>query len=77
MAKTRSILGLCITALVLIGLAAGGVWIMQYSTPIGLGLTNDSSAYLAGARNLRAGAGYGYTSGGGEVKPLTHFPHGY
>lgn len=77
MAKPRSPLEFWITALVLIGLAAGGVWIIQYSTPIGLGLTNDSSAYLAGAQNLRAGAGYGYTSGGGEVKPLTHFPPGY
>lgn len=77
MQNTRSRWIAWITALVLIALAAGGVWIMQYSTPIGLGLTNDSSAYLAGASNLRAGEGYGYTSGGGEVKPLTHFPPGY
>jgi len=58
-------------------LALAGALILQFSTPIGLGLTNDSQAYLNGARNLLEGNGYGYTSGRGEVKPITHFPPAY
>ena len=44
------------------------------STPYGLGLVNDSAFYLEGADNLLAGQGYVRTSGGGEIKPITHFP---
>ncbi len=62
---------------ILILLALAGALILQYGTPIGLGLTNDSQAYLNGARNLLEGNGYGYTSGRGEVKPITHFPPAY
>jgi len=64
-------------ATILLLLALAGALILQYSTPIGLGLTNDSQAYLNGARNLLDGKGYGYTSGRGEVKPITHFPPAY
>ena len=38
------------------------------------GLVNDSAFYIEGADNLLAGKGYVRTSGGGEVKPVTHFP---
>lgn len=62
---------------ILLLLALAGALILQYSTPIGLGLTNDSQAYLNGARNLLEGNGYGYTSGRVEVKPITHFPPAY
>lgn len=66
-----------ITLAILLLLALAGAVILNYSTPIGLGLTNDSQAYLNGARNLLAGNGYGYTSGMGEIKPITHFPPAY
>ncbi len=71
--KTKNL----ITVSILILFAILGALIYQYSTPIGLGLTNDSSAYLNGAQNLLSGNGYGYNSGRGEVKPITHFPPAY
>lgn len=71
--KTKNL----IPILVLLIFAVAGAMVFQYSTPIGLGLTNDSSAYLNGARNLLSGNGYGYNSGRGEVKPITHFPPAY
>jgi 4-amino-4-deoxy-L-arabinose transferase-like glycosyltransferase len=55
--------------LVLVGMAA--LW---RSTPYGLGLVNDSATYVEGATSLLAGKGYVRTSGGGELKPITHFP---
>ncbi len=66
-----------LTGTIILILALGSALILQYSTPIGLGLTNDSQAYLNGAENILAGHGYGYNSGRGEVKPLTHFPPAY
>jgi len=53
-----------------------GVWLLLYSTPEGLGLNDDSAAYISGARGILSGEGYrelwlvskGY---------LTHFPPGY
>ena len=36
-------------------LAVGGIWLLAYSTPIGLGLNDDSIAYIAGARSIRMG----------------------
>jgi hypothetical protein len=44
------------------------------NTRWGVGLRGDSFAYISGARNLSTGLGYSRISGGGEVKPLTHFP---
>jgi hypothetical protein len=44
------------------------------STPYGLGLVNDSATYIEGATNLLQGRGYVRVSGGGEIKPITHFP---
>jgi hypothetical protein len=53
-------------------LVAGGlVWA---NTRWGVGLRGDSFAYISGARNLAAGLEYSRISGGGEVKPITHFP---
>jgi 4-amino-4-deoxy-L-arabinose transferase-like glycosyltransferase len=55
-------------------MAVLGVWVMLFSTRYGCGLRNDSFAYIAGARNLAAGNGYGRPGGSGDVVPLTHFP---
>ena len=59
---------------VLAVIALVAFWWLKISTPYGLGLINDSSAYVGGAVNLLAGNGYSRISGGGEVKPTTHFP---
>jgi hypothetical protein len=52
-------------------IACGLVWA---NTRWGIGLRGDSFSYVSGARNLAAGLGYSRVSGGGEVKPITHFP---
>jgi hypothetical protein len=57
-------------------LAALGAGVLLYSTPQGLGLNDDSIAYIAGARSLLAGQGYReiwIVSAG----PVTHFPPGF
>ena len=59
---------------ILIVLSIIGGLIIIYSTPYGLGLVNDSSAYINGARSLLSGEGYSRTAGNGESVPLTHFP---
>ena len=38
--------------------AVGGIWLLLYSTPKGLGLNDDSIAYIAGARSIMSGNGY-------------------
>jgi hypothetical protein len=56
--------------------AALGGWLLLYSTPQGLGLNDDSIAYIAGARSLLNGDGYReiwIVSAG----PVTHFPPGF
>jgi 4-amino-4-deoxy-L-arabinose transferase-like glycosyltransferase len=60
--------------LTLILLSLLGMLALWRSTPYGLGLVNDSAFYIEGADNLLAGNGYVRTSGGGEIKPITHFP---
>jgi hypothetical protein len=60
--------------LLLLALSAVGVFALLQSTPYGLGLVNDSAAYIGGAMNILDGNGYARTSGGGEIKPITHFP---
>jgi hypothetical protein len=50
------------------------VFSLKESTPHGLGLVNDSFAYLGGADSLLSGNGYSRLSGGGEIRPITHFP---
>ena len=63
-----------IPALVLI--AVGAVWILLYSTPEGLGLSDDSIAYIAGARSILAGDGY-REAWLASNQPVTHFPPGF
>ena len=48
-----------------------------YCTPHGAGLTNDSSAYIGGARSLLARQGYVRIGGDGLPRPITHFPPFY
>lgn len=47
---------------------------LYVSTTAGLGFGNDSVAYVGAARNILDGNGYARTSGGGEIKPITHYP---
>lgn len=58
----------------LVILAAAGAAVLRYATPEGLGLVNDSAAYINGARSLLAGNGYARITGDGNLSPITHFP---
>ncbi len=57
-------------------LAASAFFLLLYSTPKGLGLNDDSIAYIAGARSLLSGQGYReiWLVSAGYV---THFPPGF
>jgi len=60
--------------LLLLSLFAGlGIGLVLYVTPQGLGLSDDSIAYIAGARSLLNGRGYreAWLASNG---PVTHFP---
>jgi 4-amino-4-deoxy-L-arabinose transferase-like glycosyltransferase len=65
---------LFIIALGLIAVSAVGV--LLYSTPEGLGLSDDSIAYIAGARSILAGNGY-REAWLASNQPVTHFPPGF
>ena len=64
-----SILGLALLAIL-------GVTLVLLATPEGLGLSDDSIAYVAGARSMLAGHGYreAWLASNG---PVTHFPPGF
>ncbi|MFA5810669.1 MAG: hypothetical protein WC935_10125, partial [Thermoleophilia bacterium] len=48
---------------------------VTWTSPNGIGLRSDSAVYVAAARNLLAGNGLSWLSGGGEVRPMTlHAP---
>ncbi len=57
-------------------LALSGIFLVLYATPQGLGLSDDSIAYIAGARSLLNGLGYreAWLASNG---PVTHFPPGF
>jgi hypothetical protein len=57
-------------------LAVGGIWSLAYSTPLGLGLNDDSIAYIAGARSIIDGQGY-REAWLASNEPVTHFPPGF
>src|SRR6187401_726672 len=61
-------------ALLLISLI--GIVLVLRATPEGLGLSDDSIAYIAGARSMLAGDGYreAWLASNG---PVTHFPPGF
>ncbi|HEX9090926.1 MAG TPA: glycosyltransferase family 39 protein, partial [Anaerolineales bacterium] len=65
----RWIFYLALAAIALLGMLA-----LLRSTPYGMGLVNDSATYIEGASNIIKGGGYVRISGGGEIKPITHFP---
>jgi len=54
-------------------IALGAIGILLYSTPEGLGLSDDSIGYIAGARSILSGQGYreAWLASNG---PVTHFP---
>ncbi len=58
-------------------LCAAAAALYLYCTPFGVGLTNDSSAYIGGARSLLAGQGYVRIGGDGLPRAITHFPPFY
>jgi hypothetical protein len=63
--------------LLVLGLiAAGATGLILYSTPEGLGLSDDSIGYIAGARSILGGQGYreAWLASNG---PVTHFPPGF
>jgi hypothetical protein len=63
--------------LITLGLIAlGAMGILLYSTPEGLGLSDDSIGYIAGARSILSGQGYreAWLASNG---PVTHFPPGF
>ena len=53
-----------------------GIFLILKATPEGLGLSDDSIAYIAGARSMLAGHGYreAWLASNG---PVTHFPPGF
>jgi len=57
-------------------IAAAGTFLILKATPEGMGLTDDSIAYIAGARSMLAGNGYreAWLNSNG---PVTHFPPGF
>ncbi|HTP01955.1 MAG TPA: phospholipid carrier-dependent glycosyltransferase [Anaerolineales bacterium] len=62
-----------ISILLLAALAAFGITLVLRATPEGLGLSDDSIGYIAGARSMLAGQGYreAWLASNG---PVTHFP---
>jgi dolichyl-phosphate-mannose-protein mannosyltransferase len=62
--------------LTLLLIAITGVLLILRATPQGLGLSDDSIAYISGARSMLAGHGYreAYLASNG---PVTHFPPGF
>ncbi len=57
-------------------IALAGTFLVLYATPQGLGLFDDSIAYIAGARSLLAGQGY-RAAWLASNKFVTHFPPGF
>jgi hypothetical protein len=57
-------------------IATGATGLILYSTPEGLGLSDDSIGYIAGARSILSGQGYreAWLASNG---PVTHFPPGF
>jgi len=59
----------------LLGLTAIVASLLSYSaTPAGVGLTNDSAAYIGGARSILNGTGYSDIWLMPPYEPITHYP---
>src|ERR1041384_7934942 len=50
-----------------------GIFLVLQATPNGLGLSDDSIAYIAGARSMASGEGYREAWLASD-QPVTHFP---
>ncbi len=61
-------------AFLLFFISAAAGWTLWYVTPAGLGLTNDSAAYIGGARSILAGSGYSDIWLDSVLEPVTHYP---
>ncbi len=57
-------------------LALSGTLLILYATPQGMGLSDDSIAYIAGARSILDGQGY-REAWLASNQPVTHFPPGF
>ena len=62
--------------LTLVLLAVSGTFLILYATPQGMGLSDDSIAYIAGARSILSGEGY-REAWLASNQPVTHFPPGF
>ncbi len=62
--------------LILSLLALSGTFLILYATPQGMGLSDDSIAYIAGARSILSGQGY-REAWLASNQPVTHFPPGF
>ena len=62
--------------LILSLLALSGTFLVLYATPQGMGLSDDSIAYIAGARSILSGQGY-REAWLASNQPVTHFPPGF
>lgn len=62
--------------LILSLLALSGIFLILYATPQGMGLFDDSIAYIAGARSILSGQGY-REAWLASNQPVTHFPPGF
>lgn len=63
-----------IEPLILLLLLTAAAGLFLYTTPNGVGLTNDSAAYIGGARSIAKGLGYVRIGGDGLPRPITQFP---
>ena len=63
-----------IFAIILAIFSLGAVMAVYYSTPAGVGLANDSVAYIAGARSILQGKGYSDIWLDSTIEPITHYP---
>src|SRR5512140_149865 len=62
-----------ISFVVLVVLSLVGIGLILQATPEGLGLSDDSIGYIAGARSMLAGNGYREAWLASD-QPVTHFP---
>lgn len=51
-----------------------GLILILLFTPWGIGVSHDSVYYLDAAKNVLASEGLYWRAGGGELRPLTHYP---
>lgn len=60
--------------IILGSLAIAAILLVNYVTPAGAGLANDSTAYIAGARSILNGTGYSDIWLMPPFEPITHYP---